>query len=224
MSLFDAIDSHIKATLQQLYTALPGNIVKVKERDGGTVVDIKLGVNRILNDGRVFEEEVIYDVPLIWPSANGCYITMPVEEGDTVLVYFAMRACPEWKNGDGGVKTPSLKRLHDRNDAFAVPAMLPYRVAPKVDSDAVRISSEGTEIRILKGGTIELGEGATERLIKGDTFKTLFNSLLAALSEHTHPVSGAVAGVSTNLSTAITSSFPGNVLPDNVLSEVSKTK
>lgn len=222
MSLFDAIDSHIKATLQQLYTALPGNIVKVKERDGGTVVDIKLGVNRILNDGRVFEEEVIYDVPLIWPSANGCYITMPVEEGDTVLVYFAMRACPEWKNGDGGVKTPSLKRLHDRNDAFAVPAMLPYRVTPKVDSDAVRISSGGTEIRILKDGTIELGEGATERLLKGDSFLSKFLA-------HTHTYSNAGTPTLTSpVSTVI--STPDSGVPETVLlweetlSEVSKTK
>lgn len=223
-ALFDAIDSHVQAAIRSMYTCLPGKVLVVKEQNGSTVVDVEIGIARVLEDDRSFYEPVIYDVPLVWPSSSGCYITTPIVEGDTVLLYFSMRAASEWKNGGGEFQVPFSKRLHNLNDAFATPSMLPYGLSPNVDSEAVRVSSGATEIRILKDGTIELGEGATEQLLKGNAFKTLFDTLLSALSTHTHPVSGSTAAASVDLSAAITSSFPGNKLPTTVLSEVSKTK
>lgn len=45
----------------------------------------------------------------------------------------------------------------------------------------VRLKPDGTVV--IDGAKIELGAGAAESLVKGDTFKTLYNT-------HTHPVSG----------------------------------
>lgn len=59
-----------------------------------------------------------------------------------------------------------------------------------------------TEKCVVDAGTIELGEGATESLIKGDAFKAIFDT-------HTHAGAG---------------SPPLVPLPPSVLSKISKTK
>lgn len=225
MSLYQSsVQSIIDDNLDSAYTVLPGTITAISIRNGATVLSVQTGVSRVTEDNRAFEDPILDDVPIVWPSSGNCFITVPLEVGSTVLLHFAMRNCVEWKNGDGSeVYTPFMPRRFNQNDVFATPSMLPYSLSPEVDSEAVRISSGATEIRVLKDGTIELGEGATEALLKGTAFKTLFDSLLAALATHTHPVSGSTAAASVDLNAAITSNFPGNALPDNILSEVSKT-
>jgi hypothetical protein len=59
-----------------------------------------------------------------------------------------------------------------------------------------------TEKAVIDASTIELGEGATESVIKGDAFKKLFDA-------HTHPAVGAP---------------PTIPLPSGVLSKTTKTK
>lgn len=224
-SLQDAIKSHINVELSELYTCLPAKITAIKVLGSSTVVDVQILLNKLDNQNRPEVYQTIEDLPLQWPQSGGCFITTPLEIGDNVMVYFTMTNMSAWKNSDGvGPQTPRDKRRHNLNDGFAVPGVLPYQLGQQVDSEAVRISSGFTEIRVLKDGTIELGEGATERIIKGDAFKTLFDSLLAGLIAHTHPVSGSTAAASVDLTSAIASSFPGNVLPETTLSEVSKTK
>lgn len=173
----------------------------------------------------VLEEEVLYDVPVVWPQGGKSYITFPLKVGDNVAIHFSMRNMMEWKNS-GGVdpQTPVRRSLHSLNNAFVVPGLLPYSRGVEIDPDAVRIASDATEIRILEDGTIELGEGATEAIMKGTAFKGLFDQLLAVLLNHNHPVSGSTADPNPALAALATSTFPGSKLPDTVLSTVSKTK
>lgn len=231
MNLSEVLESNINAALRSTYTTLPGYVTAVKELDGSTVVDVQIGINRVYESLRATKEDVIEDIPIVWPSASGCYITMPIEVGDTVLLHFSMRCAIEWKNSLGNeTQTPFLQRWHSVNDAFATPSMLPYGSSPKVDSEGVKVASGTTEIRILKDGTIELGEGATERLIKGDTF-------LSQLIDHSHgylDVSGNFQSTTTTLSPGRdvppTFGTPSPPVPDIVtdwesnLSEVNKTK
>lgn len=222
MSLSDAISSHVNAMKNQMFTTLPATVLRVYEFDGGgTVVDCSIGVRYMTKDGLITEDAPLVEVPLIWPSAAGCFITFPIEVGDTVMVYFSMRDTSQWKNGDGSVVDPLTRRSHNVSDAFAMPSMLPYGKAPIVDSEAVRIASTGTEIRILKDGTIELGEGATEAIIKGNAFKTWIDAEFNKILAHTHPVQ-----VSTSTGTGATTGIVLSLtpMPDTTLSEVSKTK
>lgn len=215
----EAIQSHLNAAMKDLYTTLPGKVTRVYKQGKSTVVSVQPMINKVDTSGKVFLEPELDDVPIVWPSAGGCYFTLPIEAGDQVLLHFAMRSAISYKNSDGvDPQTPLTKRTHNVNDVFAVPSMLPYEVGTEVDSQAVRISSGATEIRIMKDGTIELGEGATERLIKGDAFKAFLDPILLLLSTHTHPVSGATASASAELA-------PMDVaIPENNLSDVSKTK
>lgn len=222
MSLYDTIASHVNAMKNQMFTSMPAVVLKVYEIEGGgTVVDCSLGVRYMTKDGMITEDAPLMGIPLVWPSAAGCYITFPIEAGDTVMVNFAMRDVSRWVNGDGGVTDPFTRRLHNLSDAFATPSMLPYSKAPKVDSEAVKIASTGTEIRILKDGTIELGKGATEAIIKGDAFKTWIDAEFNKILAHTHPVQVSPA-TGTGATTGIVLSL--TPMPANTLSEVSKTE
>jgi hypothetical protein len=218
MSLSDVIQSHINATVDNLYTTMPGKITKIWKKGSSTVVDVKPLLNNRARDGQVIEEDGLSGLPVIWPQGGNSYITFPLEVGDNVAIHFSMRNMMEWKNGDG-VKpvTPVRRSLHSLNNAFVVPGLLPYSQGVEIDSEAVRIASDKTEIRILKDGTIELGEGATEAILKGDAFKTYLDQIITALISHTHPVSGSTAAASPGLATL-------QALPEEVLSTVSKTK
>ena len=226
----DSIKSYIAEAVSELYTTLPAKVIAVKKKGNSTVVDVQPLINRRYQSGAVDEEPVLGDVPLQWPSGGGCYITFPIEIGDNVELNFSMRALTEWRNGDGQrQQTPTDKRLHALSDAFATPCIHTYQSGIEVDSTAVEISSGATEIRVLKDGTIELGEGAIERLIKGDAFRAALGDLITPLITHTHPVSGSTAALSPDLA-LVAVTFPidpllqKNTFKADILSEVSKTK
>ena len=217
---------HIHAHTKSMYTTLPGQIVRVYSADDSdaTLVSVQLGVAHVTTDKIAYADPVLDDIPLVWPGSDGCAITCTIGEGDSVLVHFAMRNCDRFKyagdsEGINSVIIPVMRRSHDINDAFAVPSRLFFKEAPSVDQNAVRISSGETEIRVMKDGTIEFGEGATERLIKGDLFKSFLDPILSAIKTHVHPdpVSGTTA-VSAELATMEVA------VPESNLSEVTKTK
>ena len=77
------------------------------------------------------------------------------------------------------------------------------RVVIKMGNDEIRMEDQKV---IINSGTIELGEGATEKLVLGDTFLELFNT-------HTHPTAVGPSGV------------PVVLMQDQIhLSQISKTK
>jgi len=81
------------------------------------------------------------------------------------------------------------------------------RIVLKMNDDEIRMEKSGGKQKVIvNSSNIELGEAAVEKLIKGNTFLTLFNS-------HTHPTPVGPSGT------------PIPTMIDNVhLSQVSKTK
>lgn len=221
-ALGEAISSHVKNALNYVYTMLPAVVTKVYEYNGTTVVDVEYGVSRVTPVG--YETENGYGLPICWPSAGGCVITFPIKIGDTVLVHFAMRDSGGWVTSDTSEATdPDSVRLHNIMDAFAVPCTTSYTTNIKPDQDGIKLSSSKTEIRIKNNGTIELGEGATERLIKGNQFLSKFLD-----HKHEYVDSKGPAATPTPSLTLGVSLAPAT--PDTIenwettLSEVSKTK
>lgn len=225
--LHNLIQQQINSVIDNLYTTLPASVVRVYEHDnGGTVVDVQIGVNKVFrNDLSAQMEPVLREVPLVWPSSSGCYITTPINEGDTVMLNFSMRNAAEWFNSDGTSPTTALmQQLHGVNSVFATPAMLPYGKAPSVDSTGVKIASRKASIHIGQDGSvtidsdkIKLSKQATESVILGDKFMALYNNLIAALKLHTHPVTGAKTEASAELTPIVE-------MTSAQLSSVTKTK
>lgn len=222
IDLPDIIQGHINKTLAQMYTTMPAKVEKVYKVENSTVVDVQPLLN-ITSAGGVLKENILQEVPIVWPSGGGFRITCPIEVGDNVLLHFSMKGLSGWKNSQGKQPTTdTYKRRFNKNDAFAVPSIHPFSEGKEVDNEAMSLGSDTVEIRITKEGTIELGEGASEKLILGDTF---INNFLA----HTHtyvdsvgtaatPTPKLTMGVGAVLSTPDT---PADW--EDSLSEVSKT-
>jgi hypothetical protein len=81
------------------------------------------------------------------------------------------------------------------------------RIVLKMNGDEIRMEKSGGKQKVIvNSSNIELGEAAVEKLVKGNTFLTLFNS-------HTHPTPVGPSGT------------PIPTMVDNIhLSQVSKTK
>lgn len=81
------------------------------------------------------------------------------------------------------------------------------RIVLKMNDDEIRMEKSGGKQKVIVNSqNIELGEAAVEKLIKGNTFLTLFNS-------HTHPTPVGPSGT------------PIPTMVDNIhLSQISKTK
>lgn len=101
---------------------------------------------------------LLLDVPIVFPSAGGFTITMPLAAGNEVLVVFASRCIDAWWQS-GGIQKPIEYRMHDLSDGFAFPGpkSLP-NVVPAISTTALQIRNDvGTSyIEMSADGKIKL--------------------------------------------------------------------
>lgn len=102
---------------------------------------------------------LLVDVPIVFPSAGGFTITMPMAAGDEVLVVFASRCIDAWWQ-QGGIQLTMEARMHDLSDGFALPGP---KSQPKV---LTGISTTALQIRNNAGTAyIELSANGTIKLV-----------------------------------------------------------
>lgn len=151
-----------------------------------------------LSDGTVQNVNlpILGDVPLVFPSAGGFILTLPVQVGDEVLVVFASRCIDQWWQA-GGIQKGAEFRMHDLSDGMAIPGP---RSIPNVVSG---ISSTGAQLRNDAGTTyLEIAANGKIKLVSPSSIDITGNlnvtgAIIAqgqvtgsgiALSTHTHPV------------------------------------
>lgn len=101
---------------------------------------------------------LLVDVPIVFPSAGGFMITMPIKIGDEVLVVFASRCIDAWWQS-GGIQRPMEARMHDLSDGFAIPGPRSQpNVVEDISTTALQIrNDEGTSyVEISADGKIKL--------------------------------------------------------------------
>src|ERR1019366_1339884 len=98
------------------------------------------------------------DVPIVFPSAGGFTITLPITVGDEVLVIFSSRCIDGWWQ-NGGIQAPIEFRMHDLSDGFAIPGpkSLPH-VIPNISTTGAQIRNNAgtTYVEISANGQIQL--------------------------------------------------------------------
>lgn len=102
---------------------------------------------------------LLVDVPIVFPSAGGFTITLPIKANDEVLVIFASRCIDAWWQS-GGIQKPMEARMHDLSDGFAIPG-------PKSQPNKISgISSTGAQIRNDAGTTyVEIAADGKIKLV-----------------------------------------------------------
>ena len=134
----------------------------------------------------------IVDVPIVFPSSAGFVITMPLAEGDEILVVFASRCIDSWWQSGGYANIPLELRMHDLSDGFAIPG--PKSVPNAFSS----ISATDCQIR-NKAGTTYLSIGADGKIgftNATTSLKTVLTNLESLLNTFMTVLSGFSGGAS----------------------------
>jgi len=198
-STAEMIVQAIESRMCELHTGLPAKVVAFDPLK--QTCDVQPLLLRVVldEDGEPREESIpqITSVPVFYPSAGGWSLIFPLDPGDIVFLAFAERSIDTWMESLPGIEVdPVQSRKHDLSDAICIPGIRP-RTTPITDLATLgancRLGFEGGDPAIVlkPDGTIEIGEGATEALLLGDT-------LVAALKAHTHPTAFGSSGAPSN--------------------------
>lgn len=109
----------------QIWTALPGII---QSFDAAKLTcEVQPAIQGVLSDPKTGAATnanlpLLVDCPIVFPSAGGISLTLPIAAGDEVLILFASRCIDAWWQG-GGVQPPMVYRMHDLSDGFCLPGI-----------------------------------------------------------------------------------------------------
>lgn len=149
----------------QIWTTMPGIVANVRWSE--MTVDVQPAIKGVLTDENGKLEFVNYPklihVPLVFPSAGGFILTLPIAVGDEVLVSWACRCIDSWWQS-GGIQKPMEARMHDMSDGFAIPGPCSQpNVVPSISTTAAQLrNTAGTQYVSLKAdGTIEIKSTTT---------------------------------------------------------------
>lgn len=157
----EGIRSAIEGFLVNVWTALPG-IVQSFDPGKMTLV-VQPAIRAAVRDSKGkqtwVELPLLLDVPVVFPAGGGFCLTLPIQQGDEVLVVFASRCMDAWWQS-GGIQNQIEFRLHDLSDGFAIPGP---RSVPNAFSG---ISTNTAQLRNLDGSAyIELAAGGVVNIV-----------------------------------------------------------
>ena len=184
-SLETIMTSWIESYMQDVYTCMPAIVLNVRDM-GEMRVDVQPVINHLFKDGTLLEYPPIGNVPLIFPSTRNSAITMPVVQGDTVMLMFSQKDMSIFKAGADRPHDPNTRRWMNLNDAVAIVGVHPFskspnrnaaRKLPHSTDDLVVAHNIGTDrecdFRLTKAGDIKttsqaLRVGAESTIVSGE--------------------------------------------------------
>lgn len=142
---------------------------------------------------RLVNLPLLPDVPIVFPSAGGFTITMPIAVGDEVLCIFSSRAIDSWFQS-GGIQAPIESRMHDLSDGFAIPG-------PKSLPNIIpNISTTTAQIRNNAGTTyVEIGADGKINLVTPSEVDITGNLKVTGTIQATGEITGNGIPLSTHL-------------------------
>ena len=144
-NLSDVLEFCFAREVRGLYTILPGEIVSYANGRARVQPTVRV----LLTDGSVMGRPVLSDVPVLHPAGGGYQVHLPLQQGDPVILLFAMRGIGEWKQSMG-MSNPGGSVM-GLDAALAIPA--PARAV--TTRDGLVIEGENAFIQI-DGSSINL--------------------------------------------------------------------
>lgn len=124
-ALQKAMTSAFEYQMSDIYTAIPGVVVTVRNDFKDLYIDAQPSLNIRDEDGTITERPVILNVPVQMLSSSTSAVIVPLNVGDPVMLLFSMRGLDTWKRGNGRPITPSDMRKFDKRDCVALPGIMP---------------------------------------------------------------------------------------------------
>lgn len=164
-NLADVLQLTNEKLKRSIFTGLPAVVVEYNAAQSiATVLPL---VDAVYSDGVVKKSQLIYNIPVQWPSGGGGIISFPIKQGDTGWVAFACRSIDEWVYGDGSSVVPASSRTLDYNDAIFIPGITTVNTSLNPDPDNVQIKFAGSSITIKPSGEVVIS--ASSITLNGDT-------------------------------------------------------
>ncbi len=131
MTLEKILVNFLETYMQGCFFCMPAVVLNVKDEEQ-LRVDVQPIVNRTFRDGSEPEYPVLMSVPCYMPHTKRSALTMPVEQGDTVLLVFAQRDIEQFKIGTTTPHAGNSQRWMDVNDAVALVGLSPFSESPNL--------------------------------------------------------------------------------------------
>lgn len=189
----DVASAATRTALDGLHTCIPA-IVQAYYTDNQTVDVLPVVRTALLDENGepVYEDwPVIPNVPLGILKTNKFVIHIPVEEGDTVMLYFSEADFGIWRD-TGQVSNPSDLRRHGVGYPVAVPCIVTNTQA----KGWVSKTNSGTKIIIGSTTTvsevqidesfIQLGHAATDFVALASKVDSALTAIQTAFDAHSH--------------------------------------
>lgn len=154
-SLTEAIDAGLSSLNKELRVALPARVESYDaDKQKASLQPLLLDFYEDERGARKTERlPVVSDVPVLFPSGGGAFVTFPVATGDTGLLLCADRSLDVWLNR-GGEVDPNDTRCHHLTDAVFLPGLYPFS-APRSGVSATHVV-----VHLPPGKELHLGEEA----------------------------------------------------------------
>jgi hypothetical protein len=140
---------------------------------------------------------VISDVPVLFPSGGGYFLTLPLIAGDVGLVVCTDRSLDRWLSAGGEVDAGDV-RCHHLTDGVFLPGLYPFG-GPRtgVSTTSAQIAKQGG-LSVSVGAThVGLGEeNPADFVAMASKVEDAINDLWSAMGTHTHSITGGTANPS----------------------------
>lgn len=187
LNLSEIIKAAMRHELSTVHTALPGRI----ESYNATLQQATIAplINKKYRDGVEENMPVLINVPVIFPRTANSIISLPITNGDLVLVVFSERSMDTWLSSTGGEAAPLDNRFFDLSDGIAIPGLYPFGVESLADPTNILIKNTDATITLAptgetkitsKDGTIKLS--ADNKLAMGNSSAELLDLFDQALA------------------------------------------
>lgn len=192
----------------RIWTAMPAKIAEPPNWDHMTVRVQPVIQGQYTDQNGVqtyIDLPPLLDCPLVFPSAGGFSLTLPVKAGDEVLVVIASRCIDAWWQNGAGSNKPMELRMHDLSDGFVIPGPKSFpNVISAISSENAQLRTDdgNTYIEITPGGAINLKASAgigitgdltvTGKVTATDEITAKSSGTAIPLSTHLHP--GVMSG------------------------------
>lgn len=167
-----------------LWTAIPG-IVKAVNLTKMTL-EVQPTIQGQITDenGRVQSVDLplLLDVPVVFPSAGGFSLTLPIAVADEVLVVFSSRCIDSWWQS-GGIGRPMEARMHDLSDGFAIPGPKSQpNVVPSISSTKMALRNKAGTVFLSVGTKFSMTNAATDLKTVMTDLQSLLNTFMGVLA------------------------------------------
>jgi hypothetical protein len=149
----------VESRLFDVHTALPGVVDKYDP--AAKTADIKPSLMRKYKDSGVTELPILIGVPICYFQTSNSIISVPLKQGDDVLILFSERSLDVWKSKEGLV-SPGDPRKHHLSDAVAIPMLKRPSKGLPAHADHVLVQHGDLEMLLHEDGKIEVKNSGFE--------------------------------------------------------------